>query len=99
MSETNQKLVEAIEKPTFQDKYKLTDLDLSYLWELFMEYGMTRGEAEHRTKGNHYFLQGICQYHSIEWKTWKSKLSTQVKELIKTKYPQLMVQDKSFEKN
>jgi len=82
----------------FNKHFNLSENDHSKLWNLFLEHGMTRGEAFHRTKGNHYYLQAICQYHSVEWKTWKSKLSPFVKNLIETEYPQLMVQDKSFEK-
>jgi len=81
----------------FKKHFKLTDRDLSYLWELFMEYGMTRGEGENRTKGNHYFLQGICQYNSVEFKTWGKFLSKNVLQILKDNYPQLMVQDKQFE--
>lgn len=81
----------------FKAHFKITDQDLSILWCLFMEYGMTKGEGENRTKGNHYYLQGIVQYQSVEFKTWGSKLSPYVKEFIKTKYPQLMVQNKEFE--
>lgn len=88
----------AKEKETeFKSHFNLSDTDLSYLWELFMEYGMTRGEGEGRTKGNHYFLQGICQYQSVEFKSWGKKLSAPVLNVIKEKYPQLMVQDKQFE--
>lgn len=82
----------------FYSHFKVSDTDLSYLWDLFMEHGMTRGEAQHRTKGNHYFLQGICQYHSVEWQTWKDKLSPIVTEVITNQYPQFMVQNKTFEK-
>lgn len=82
----------------FKDHFGLTDDNLMELWNLFMEYGMTRGEGKDRTKGNHYFLQGIVQYGSIEFKSWGKKLSKPVLDVIQSKYPQLMVQDKQFER-
>ena len=83
---------------TFLKHFNLTELDMKYLWGLFNLFGMTKGQGENRTTGNHYFLQGICQYNSVEWKTWKSKLSPNIKSIIESEYPQLMVQNKTFEK-
>lgn len=80
-----------------KEHFNLTDEDLSYLWELFMEYGMTRGEAPHRTRGNHYFLQGICEHIVVEWKEWNKKLSPELKKIITEKYPQLMTNHTDFE--
>lgn len=77
--------------------FKLTEKDLSDLWELFMDYGLTKGADNHRSSGNHYFLQGICQYHSVEWNSWGKKLTPGLLDIIKTKYPQLMVQNRKFE--
>lgn len=82
----------------FFNFFKVTEEQLSELWEVFIEYGMTKGEAEHRSKANHYFLQGICQYHSVEWNTWNKKLTPFVRNLIKTKFPQFMVQNKKWRK-
>lgn len=84
---------------TFQKHFNLSEEDLSYLWNLFLAHGMTHGEAVDRSKGNHYFLQGICQYYSVEWETWNKKLTKAVRDVIETKYPQLMVQNKEFEKS
>lgn len=84
-------------KEKFLAHFNLEQSDLDYLWGLFVDFGMTKGDGENRTKGNHYFLQGICQYLSVEYKTWGNKLSPNIKEIIKTKYPQLMVQNKNFE--
>lgn len=86
------------EGATFQEYFKLSDEDMSYLWSLFMEFGMTREAAPHRSRGNHYFLQGIGQYHSVEWGTWGEHVTKELREIIKARFPQLMVQNKDFEK-
>ena len=96
---TDASLLQSCVSSSFFEFFKVTEEQLSELWEVFMEYGMTKGEAEHRSKANHYFLQGICQYHSVEWKTWNKKLTPFVKNLIETKFPQFMVQNKKFEIN
>lgn len=84
-------------KEKFLNHFKLTEKDFTHLWSLFLEYGMTRGEAKHRSKANHYYLQGIGQYLSVGWKTWNKNLTPELKEIIVEKYPQLMVQNKQFE--
>lgn len=81
----------------FFKHYNVTEDQMSYLWEVFMLYGMTKGPGKGRSTGNHYFLQGLCQYHCVEWNTWKKDLTPFVKDLIKTEFPQFMVQDKQFE--
>lgn len=83
---------------TFKEKYNLSDNDMTLLWEMFIEFGMTKGEAPHRSKGNHYFLQAIGQYNTLEWHCLKDKLTPFVATVIRKLYPQLMVTDKSFEK-
>lgn len=78
-------------------KYNLSNLQYDYLWELFMEYGMTNGSAPHRSPANHYYLQGISEHNVIEWHTWKSKMTSELKKIISQKYPQLMVTDKTLQ--
>ncbi|WP_139368945.1 hypothetical protein [Elizabethkingia meningoseptica] len=80
-----------------KNKYNLSDLEYDYLWKLFMEYGMTSGEAPHRSPANHYYLQGISEHNVIEWHTWKSKMTSELKKIISEKYPQLMVTDKTLQ--
>lgn len=83
----------------FKRKYLLNDIAWQDLWYLFLEYGMTGGEAPHRSRANHYFLQGVCEHLEIEWHSWKSKMTKDLKEIIEQQYPQLMVTDKSLSKN
>lgn len=85
----------------FYEFFKVTREDMSFLWELFIEFGMNGGsmvETKDRTKGNHYFLQALCQYHSVEWKHWHKRMTSHVKSIIAEKYPQFMVHNKTFEK-
>lgn len=84
-------------KARFLNHFNMTDADLTYIGQLFMRYGHPDGIDTYRTKANHYYLQGIWQYCSVEYKSWKSKLSKELHAIIKEKYPQLMVQDKQFE--
>lgn len=87
-------------KEAFLKHFNLTENDMSILWAMFMDYGMNGNpdlKEPHRTKGNHYFLQGIGQYHSVEWETWVDHLSPYVKQFIEQHYPQLMVQNREFE--
>lgn len=81
----------------FKEKYNLSDSDLTYLWNVFMDYGMTRSNQREQSKANHYFLQGICEHSILDWKNWNKKLTPTVRKIITEKYPQLMVNDKSFE--
>lgn len=83
----------------FKKKYNLSEKDWSDLWGLFLEYGMTGGSRPHRSTANHYFLQGISEHLEVEWDSWKSKITKELKEIIKNRYPQLMVTDKSLSKN
>ena len=93
----SQKIYERIDQ--FKEKYNLSDKDWTYLWDLFMEYGMTRGEASHRSKANHYYLQGICEHLEIEWHSWRCKITKELKFILQFKYPQLMVTDKTLSRN
>lgn len=87
------------QREKFKAKYNLSDIDFSNLWELFLEYGMTRGEAPHRSRANHYYLQGISEHLEIEWSCWKGNMTKELKAIIKEKYPQLMITDKKLSKN
>lgn len=89
----NKKLAEI----KFRGHFYLNEKDISNLWEMFMEYGLSRGGAKHRSSANHYFLQSICQNFSVEWMTWHRKMTKELKKIIKEDYPQLMVQNKEFE--
>ncbi len=80
----------------FKKAFNLTDNDLTEIGNLFMNYGHPNGIDKHRSPANHYFLQGIWQWQSVEFKSWKSKMTKELKEIIKEKYPQLMVQDKTW---
>lgn len=86
-------------KPLLMQKYNLSEKDWDRLTELWSIYGMraSNNEMENRTPSNHYFLQGILEHLSIEWKTWNGGMSKPLKDIIKTEFPQLMVQDKEFE--
>lgn len=77
-------------------KYNLADSDIKRLTDLWHIYGMHAKDDGRQTTGNHYFLQGIVEHTVIEWKEWKKKLHPELREIIKTEYPQLMVTDKSF---
>lgn len=80
----------------FCKHFSLSEKQYDHIWKLFLEYGMTRGEAPHRSRANHYFLQGISEHYVVEWHEWKSKMTKELKDIIKTEYPQLMVTDKTF---
>lgn len=84
-------------KDKFKDTYNLTEDDIAYLWKLFMDYGHPNGVDKHRSSGNHYFLQGIGQWCTLEYNSWKSKMTKELKDIIKEKYPQLMVNDWTFD--
>ena len=91
------------EREAFLKFFNMTEEDISYLWrEFFMPYGMTRSinceEDEIHKKGNHYFLQGLCQFGVVEWNEWENRMSDPVINIIKDKYPQLMVTERRFER-
>lgn len=84
-------------KLKFMQHFKLTEKDLKRLWALFNEYGLTAGEAKHRSSGNHYFLQGISQYYTVEFHTWRDKMTPELISIVTKEYPQLLTQHKKFE--
>lgn len=85
-------------QPLLKAKYNLSEKYWDRLLQLWHKYGM-RGESEpeNRTPSNHYFLQGILEHLAIEWSNWSSKMSQPLKDVIKTEFPQLMVDDREFE--
>ena len=81
----------------FMQHYNLTESDMSYLWKLFMNYGMTKGEADYRSHGNHAYLEAISQNYCLEYDTWSKLMTPKLKKILHEKYPQLLVNDKQFE--
>lgn len=84
----------------FLAHFNMTRDDLTILWRWFMEYGMTKGQDQrlpHQNKANHYFLQEICQYYTVDWPGWNRKMTEELKVLIEHFYPQLKAKIKKFE--
>ena len=81
----------------FCKHFQLTTKQYGRVWELFIEYGMSRGEAPHRSTANHYFLQGMTEHYVVEWHEWESRMTKELKGIIRKEYPQLMVTDKTFQ--
>lgn len=69
---------------------------MSKLWNMFMDFGLTKGKAPHRSGGNHYFLQGITEHMVVEYDTWKEHLTPEVLNIIDKDYPQLKTTNTSF---
>lgn len=84
-------------QPFLMCRYSLTKKDWGRLTDLWSIYGM-RGdsEPENRSPANHYFLQGILEHLTVEWVTWAYGITPGLMEIIKSEFPQLMVEDKEF---
>lgn len=78
-------------RKSFLNKFGLSTEEYDYIWTLFLEYGMTRGEAPHRSPANHYFLQGISEHYIVEWHCWKGKMTKELKKIIKERFPFFMI--------
>lgn len=85
------------DRQSFKNHFGITDNSLRQIGDLFMRYGHPDGIDKSRSAGNHYFLQGIWQWQSVEYKTWRGKMTKELKEIIKLRFPQFMVQNRQFE--
>lgn len=74
-------------QPLLMQKYNLSDKDIDRLTQLWHSYGMRHtGDMKDRTPSNHYFLQGILEHLSIEWKTWNDGMSQPLKDIIQNEF-------------
>lgn len=87
-----------VRREMFCKHFNITENDMTSLWRLFMDAGMTKYDRENEwhNKANHYFLQGICEHREVEWSTWCDSITYQVKLVIENRYPQLMCDNKEF---
>lgn len=84
----------------FLKHFNMNEEDLKILSSWFLEYGMNKYQTDpkpHKNYANHRFLQEICEEFIVSWETWGEKLSPELKDLVKTGYPQLMTTNMDFE--